>query len=239
MRGNLARFISRVFFLDLLVDTLGIERLVGILVEFRQLQLCSHFADRGGRLVDQFLIESNSIFGAIRLPIQRCQGIFGDGRQVAIANGCHLFEVTLGCSIVRQGLRGYAQKVASHVGRSGVRIFVDDRLKLFSSRIGALLGRSECRKIRLLRSSRRPQLRIHSPNGDGEVQTGLLVLRVEVVPAADHAPDEEHCDNGGNNESRPVLDRPIGGFFSSADGDTAKCILFQLMAGFCAHGLPF
>src|SRR5690348_2110631 len=36
-----------------------------------------------------------------------------------------------------------------------------------------------------------------------------------------------------------MLDRPIGGFLGSADGYTAKCILFQLMAGFCAHKLPF
>src|SRR5215472_4894311 len=36
-----------------------------------------------------------------------------------------------------------------------------------------------------------------------------------------------------------MLDRPIGGFLGSADGHTAECILFQLMAGFCAHKLPF
>src|SRR5215471_8423086 len=36
-----------------------------------------------------------------------------------------------------------------------------------------------------------------------------------------------------------MLDRPIGGLLGSADGHTAKCILFQLMAGFCAHKLPF
>src|SRR4029077_17599566 len=138
--GNLARFISGVFFLDLLVDALRIERLVGILVELRQLQLCSHFADRGGRLVDQFLIESDSIFGTVRLPIQRCQCIFSDGRQVAIANGCHLFEVALGCCIVRQSLRGHAQEVVSHVGRSGVGGLVSDCLKLLSSRFRPLLG---------------------------------------------------------------------------------------------------
>jgi hypothetical protein len=66
-----------------------------------------------------------------------------------------------------------------------------------------------------------------------------LVLRIQVVPAADYAPDEEHCDDSGNNESGPMLDRPIGGFLGSADSNAAKRILFQVMAGFCAHGLPF
>jgi hypothetical protein len=36
-----------------------------------------------------------------------------------------------------------------------------------------------------------------------------------------------------------VFDRPVGGLLGGVDGDTAKGILFQLMAGFCAHGLPF
>jgi hypothetical protein len=31
----------------------------------------------------------------------------------------------------------------------------------------------------------------------------------------------------------------VGGFLGGADGDTAERILLQLMAGFCAHGLPF
>jgi len=36
-----------------------------------------------------------------------------------------------------------------------------------------------------------------------------------------------------------VLDCPVGGLFGSADGDTAKGVLFQLMSGFGAHRLPF
>jgi hypothetical protein len=36
-----------------------------------------------------------------------------------------------------------------------------------------------------------------------------------------------------------MLNRPMGGFLGSADGNAAKRILFQMMAGFCAHGLPF
>jgi hypothetical protein len=28
-------------------------------------------------------------------------------------------------------------------------------------------------------------------------------------------------------------------FLGGVNGDTAEGILFQLMAGFCAHGLPF
>jgi hypothetical protein len=31
----------------------------------------------------------------------------------------------------------------------------------------------------------------------------------------------------------------MGGFLGGVDGDTAESILLQLMAGFCAHGLPF
>jgi hypothetical protein len=31
----------------------------------------------------------------------------------------------------------------------------------------------------------------------------------------------------------------MGGLFGRFHGDTAKGILFQLMAGLCAHGLPF
>ena len=72
---QLRAFAGGIFLLDLLVDALGVERLVGILVEFRQLQLCRHFTDRCSRLVDQFLIESDSILGAVRLRIQRCQGV--------------------------------------------------------------------------------------------------------------------------------------------------------------------
>jgi hypothetical protein len=36
-----------------------------------------------------------------------------------------------------------------------------------------------------------------------------------------------------------MLHRPIGGFLSGTDGNATKRILFQVMAGFCAHGLPF
>src|ERR1039458_8764748 len=47
LRGELSGFGSRIFFLDLLVDALGFERLVGTLVEFGRLQLgCDRSEER-------------------------------------------------------------------------------------------------------------------------------------------------------------------------------------------------
>jgi len=36
-----------------------------------------------------------------------------------------------------------------------------------------------------------------------------------------------------------VFHRPVSGFLGCGDGDAAEGVLFKLMAGFCAHGLPF
>jgi hypothetical protein len=36
-----------------------------------------------------------------------------------------------------------------------------------------------------------------------------------------------------------MRDGPIDSSFGGPDGDFVKTVLFQLMAGFCAHVLPF
>jgi len=43
----------------------------------------------------------------------------------------------------------------------------------------------------------------------------------------------------GEDQRGAVGDCPIGRFFGGVESYTAEGILFQLMAGFCAHGLPF
>ena len=47
-----------------------------MLVEFSQLQLRRNLADRRGRLVDQFLVQSGSFLHAIGLAIQRASADF-------------------------------------------------------------------------------------------------------------------------------------------------------------------
>src|ERR1700730_263161 len=53
---ELNRFWAGIILLDLLVNTLGIQRLVAGLVQLRQLQLCRRFAHRSRRMVDEILV---------------------------------------------------------------------------------------------------------------------------------------------------------------------------------------
>src|ERR1035441_5711329 len=164
LRGELSGFGSRVFFLDLLVDALGFERLVGTLVEFGQLQLGSDLADGGGRLADQFLIESGGFFHAVGLAIERGGGRLGDGGDFAVASGNHFFEIALGGGVVTQGGRGDSQKIMGHVSGASVGILVNDGLKLFLRSLGAVLGRSEGREVWLFRRAGGTQWRVHGAN---------------------------------------------------------------------------
>src|ERR1700730_18262881 len=100
LRGQLSRF-AGIFFLDLLVEPLGFERLVGVLVQFGQLQLCRYFADGGRGLFDQFLIKSSSFFRTVRLSVQRGQGTLGNGRNFTVARGSHQLETALGSRVVQ------------------------------------------------------------------------------------------------------------------------------------------
>src|SRR5215469_2832315 len=126
-----------------------------------------------------------------------------------------------------------------HIRRARVRILVNDRLELLLRSLRAFLRRSERREIRLLRLAGWTQRCLHRPHRDRKIEASLLVLGVQVVPAANYDCGKNDHHNGGNDQGLTMLDRPIGGLLGSADGHTAKCILFQLMAGFCAHKLPF
>ena len=65
-----------------------------------------------------------------------------------------------------------------HVGGAGVRILVDDSLKLVSVAVlSALFGGSEAGEVRLRGGSSGAQLRVHGANGLREFEAGFFVLR--------------------------------------------------------------
>src|SRR3984957_5098213 len=237
--GELSRLDTRIFFLDLLVHSLGVERLVGVLVEFDQLQLRRYFADRRSGLVDQLLVENDCFFGAVGLAVKRGESRLGYGGDFAGARRSHLLEATLGSCVVGQVGRSHSQKIMGHVGGAGMRIFVDDSLKLFLGGLSTLFGRSEAGDVRLSRRSSGSQRRVQGTNGLREIEAGFLVLGAQVIPSANDSGENDGNSYHGDDERGTVRDRPIGRLFGGVKGNSAKGILFQVVAGFCAHGLPF
>src|SRR5439155_17746843 len=108
-----------------------------------------------------------------------------------------------------------------HVGSTGVRIFVNDRLKLFLSGLRAISRRSEGRKVRLFRSTGSTQLCVHCANGLGEIEAGFLVLCAEIIPSTNHCGEKDGDCDCGNDEGSAMRDRPIGGSFGGVYRYTA------------------
>jgi len=126
-----------------------------------------------------------------------------------------------------------------HIAGAGVRIFIHNRLKLFLGCVGALLGGGERRKIWLRWSAHGPQLRILGAHRLRQFQAGLFILRAQVVPSPNHGGQHDDDHNCRGNHLGPVLDGPMRRILRGSNGHTAECVLLKLMAGLCAHKLPF
>ena len=87
-----------------------------------------------------------------------------------------------------------------------MRILIHDPLKLLPRGFRPFLGGGEAGNVGLRGRSRGPKLSLQSPHRLRHVEAGLLILRA-----------------------------PVSGLLGSSDGDAAELILFELMAGFCAH----
>src|SRR5262249_39686863 len=130
-------------------------------------------------------------------------------------------------------------EVTSKLARTRMRILIHDRLKLLVRFGGTLLNRREGREIGLRRHSGGTHLRAHGAYGFAELDTSLLVLLLEVVPAAESSNREnEHAGSCGDHFVL-VFNAPMYSGFGGVDGGPAEAVLFKRMSSFCAHVLPF
>src|SRR5258708_7698291 len=120
----------------------------------------------------------------------------------------------------------------------GTRILVNDGLELFSGRRGALLGRCEAVRSRLLGHARRTHLRFKRPDRRRKLSASLFILSVDVIPPAKCNSRDNDDRYYGGNQFGLMLRRPVGGVSRRLECDHAEAVLFQLMPGFCAHRLP-
>src|SRR5258708_39436608 len=120
-----------------------------------------------------------------------------------------------------------------------MRIFIHNSLKLLLGSVGAFFGGGEAGYIRLSWRTGRAQRRVHGANGLRELKTGLFVLRSQIKPTAQNGAYNDGDHDSGNDQGGSVFDRPMSGLFGSLESDTAESVLFKVMAGLCAHGLPF
>src|SRR5579872_198728 len=118
-------------------------------------------------------------------------------------------------------------------------ILVRNLLKLLVGRSGAFIRAAKTGLVRLWRHVRRTHCSVQSPDCPAHLDTGLFVLLVQVVPRPDPNADDHQCDNGADHQRTLMIRRPVDGLLGSIDRGPAESILFQLMAGFCAHELPF
>ena len=103
-------------------------------------------------------------FGA-RRAVKGCERILGDGSNFTVARGGNVLKIALGGGIVAQVGCGDAEEIVGHVGGAGMRVLIDNGLKLLLRGLGAVFGRGEGGEVRLLGSSGGPQLRTESPHG--------------------------------------------------------------------------
>ena len=118
------------------------------------------------------------------------------------------------------------------------RILVNDALKLLA-RFGGASGRGiETRETGLFRRARGADGRLHRAHCDGQVEAGLLILLVHVIPPAkgDCGNDSKGCDP--RNQFSLMFLAPVDGFPRRLQSGLAETIFLKLMPGFCAHGLP-
>src|SRR5258708_5774441 len=78
------RFGGRIFFLHLLVNLLGLIRLLPRLVEAGEFKLRASFADDERRLIHQLLIEIDRLRVLILRAVNISQGELAQGRQVGV-----------------------------------------------------------------------------------------------------------------------------------------------------------
>ena len=78
-----------------------------------------------------------------------------------------MLKIALGGGIVAQIGCGDAEEIVGHVGGAGMRVLIDNSLKLLLRGLGAVFGRREGGEVRLLGSSGGPQLRVEGADGNG------------------------------------------------------------------------
>ena len=132
-----------------------------------------------------------------------------------------------------------SQKIAGKFRRARVRIIVEHGLELLVGFAGPVLGGGEAWQIGLCRSAWRPQRGIQGAHRQVQFTAGLLILPVEVEPAAKSASEHYGQHYGGNDEFRLVFRGPVDSGLGGAEGGPAESVLFELMTGFCAHERPF
>ena len=123
--------------------------------------------------------------------------------------------------------RGQANEIARQFGGVGLRVLVHDALELFASRRGAQGKRFKALDTRLGRRSGWTKLRIKSPHSGSEIKTCFFVLRVDVIPPTHGNRSNDGDGDGGGDEFRLVLLRPMDGLFRRFKGGLAETVFFQ------------
>src|SRR5271165_268165 len=104
----LYRFRGGIVFLNLLVEALGVERLVAGLVKIRQLQLRRRLAHGNRGLADQFLVKDYGILRAVGVSVDSGQCKFGYRSQLFAAARNHRLQVAFRGCVVPSGRTGHA-----------------------------------------------------------------------------------------------------------------------------------
>jgi len=235
----LSGFGGWIFFLYLLVDALGFKRLVGGFEGGSEFDLRHGFPDSSGGLVNDLLVKIDGLLVAVGVAINGSQRELAKRTQVRIVVRSDLLQFPFRSGVVADLGGSQAQQIGREVGGVGVRILVHKLLKLFVSGGGAFLCAGETRRVGLRRHIGWPNRRIKCANRLTEIEARFLVLLIQVVPPAEGEADNDKNHDGGGNQLILVLNGPVHRPFSDVDGSLAKAVLFQLMAGFCAHEFPF
>src|SRR5258708_15860790 len=108
------RFGGRIFFLHLLVNLLGLIRLLPRLVEAGEFKLRASFADDERRLIHQLLIEIARLRVLVLRALNVSQRELAQGRQVGVRRVGGPLQTAFGGRVVAKLCRGQAHKIARH-----------------------------------------------------------------------------------------------------------------------------
>src|SRR6185437_16810187 len=100
-------------------------------------------------------------------------------------------QFLLSPGIVAHLRRRHTHEVLREIGSAGVRIILGDRRKLLVRLSGSLVHGSKTGIVRLRRHAGGPYGLVEDLNSLSEVDAGLLVLFLEVVPAADRCRNDD------------------------------------------------
>src|SRR5689334_5652290 len=103
----------------------------------------------------------------------------------------------------------------------------------------SFFGRGKAGEIGLCRSSLRTHRCIQGTHRLVQLNTRLLILLVEVVPAPESTCQKNYQNDAAQDEFRLVFHGPVNGGLSGADCGPTEPVLLELMTGFCAHEIPF